>query len=167
VSKKTITISKIIQLAKEGNSSKQIGDKLKLPWRQVAGILGANRKKWIVAYRKAFKKAKEAKTFTKYQLTKAGYRCTSFDTKTGHEYKGIVDLVAVKREKGKPDNLKIILFQVKGGSAKVKAEEIHRLKKARRNVKIYWFVAEKPRDTVIFKKSVGKKTCSIEEIKSL
>jgi len=80
--------SKIIQLAKEGNNSKQIGDELKLSWRQVAGILGANKKKWIVAYRKAFKKAREAKTFTKYQLTKAGYKCNSFDTKTGHEYKG-------------------------------------------------------------------------------
>lgn len=49
-------------------------------------------------------------------------------------------------------------------------EEIDRLRKAKNNVKIYWFVAEKPKNKVIFKKSdgvVGLTDCSIEEIKLL
>jgi hypothetical protein len=163
--------NEIIRLRKEGNNSQEIESMVKLKWgqelswKQVAGILGANKKKWRDAYRKALKKAREAKTFTKYQLTNAGYRSISFDTKTGHEYKGVIDLVAIKRDAKEPDNLKILLFQVKGGSARVSDQEIGRLRKAKNKIKIGWYIAEKPANKVEFKKSRGPSKFSIEDIK--
>jgi len=38
------------------------------------------------------------------------------------EYKGVVDLVAVKRNNRSPDELTIMLVQVKGGSARVTSQ---------------------------------------------
>ena len=75
----------------------------------------------------------------------------SLDTKKGYEYKGVVDLVAVKRDKKDPDILTIVLFQVKGGGARVTLNEIKRLRKAARRIKIQWNVAEKPKSAVEFR----------------
>jgi hypothetical protein len=48
----------------------------------------------------------------------------SLDSRHGFEYKGVVDLVAVKRNNRSPDELTIMLVQVKGGSARVTKEEL-------------------------------------------
>jgi len=109
---------------------------------------------WKAAQKKAHKTSKNAKTFTKVKLNKKGYRYVDFDTRKRHEYKGIVDLVAVKRDNKNPDNLEIILFQIKGGSARIKPNEIERLKKAVTNLKVSWNTAEKPHQKVILGKEI-------------
>ena len=78
----------------------------------------------------------------------------SLDSRKGYEYKGIVDLIAIKRDKKNPDFLKVILFQVKGGSARVSKSEIDRLRRAARRIKVGWNVAEKPTRSVRFRKRV-------------
>lgn len=114
------------------------------------GQKAARTRKWIRASRLAHKTAKNAKTFTKYFLGKLGYKCLSLDSKTGYEYVGVIDMIAVKRDPKDPDTLQITLFQIKGGSARVTMDEIRRLRKAIEKVKIYWNVAEKPDKKVQF-----------------
>jgi hypothetical protein len=91
------------------------------------------------------------KDITKYFLAKGGYRYMDLDSKAGHEYKGIVDLIAVKRDTKDPDLLTIVLFQVKGGSARTSRREEKRLRKAARRITVLWNVAEKPKKAVKFK----------------
>lgn len=83
---------------------------------QTPGQKAARTRKWRLAQAKAQKTARNAKTFTKLALTKRGWKCLSLDSKSGYEYKGIVDMIAVKRDKKKPDKLHIMLLQVKGGT---------------------------------------------------
>ena len=104
----------------------------------------------------AHKHAQNAKTFAKYRLSKKAYRCISLDSKKGYEYKGVVDLIAVKRHQRNPDRLEIMLLQVKGGSAKITKDELGRLKTAAKNAKVRWNVAEKPRTTVRFRHKLSK-----------
>ena len=59
-----------------------------------------------------------------------------------------MDLVAVKRNNRQPDRLEIMLVQVKGGSGRISEEEIKRLRKARRRLKITLGAAEMPRTKV-------------------
>jgi len=110
----------------------------------------AHTRKWRRASRLAHMRAKNAKTFAKYVLAKQGYRVLSLDSPRGFEYKGIVDLVAVKRDRKDPDKLRVVLIQVKGGTAKVTLEEIRRLRKAVDKVEVSWNVAEKPEKQVRF-----------------
>ena len=123
--------------------------------RRAIAKKAAQKRKWRKAAAKAHKTAKNAKTFTKYYLNKKGYRCIDFDSRKGHEWKGIVDLFAVKQGNKNPDNLSIALLQVKGGKAKVSGSEISRLKRAVKNVKIGWNCAEKPSNKVNFKKEIA------------
>lgn len=115
----------------------------------------AHTKKWRAASKKAHQTSKSAKTFTKYFLSKGGYKSMDLDTKKGYEYKGIVDLIAVKRDKKDPDVLTIVLFQVKGGGARMTDHEIARLRKAVSRIRVQWNVAEKPGKTVKFKKGLS------------
>lgn len=78
------------------------------------------------------------------------WKCLSLNSKSGYEYKGIVDVIAVKRDKKNPDKLHVLLLQVKGGSARVTVEEIRRLNKAVRDVAVEWNAAEKPEKKVRF-----------------
>jgi hypothetical protein len=110
----------------------------------------AHTRKWRRASRLAHMQAKNAKTFTKYLLAQHGYRVLSLDSRRGFEYIGVVDLVAVKRDKEDPDKLHVVLIQVKGGTAKVTLEEIRRLRKAIDKVEVSWNVAEKPEKQVRF-----------------
>jgi hypothetical protein len=121
---------------------------------RTAGQKAAYTRKWRSAAIKAHRVAQNAKTFTKYELGKRGYRCISLDSRRGYEYKGVVDLVAVKRSTRKPDQLEVMLVQVKGGGTKVSNEELKRLRQARGNLKVTWNVAEKPRRTVQFRRKV-------------
>jgi hypothetical protein len=66
---------------------------------------------------KAQKTARNAKTFTKLALTKMGWKCLSLDAKSGYEYVGVVDMIAVRRNKKYTDKLHVMLLQVKGGRA--------------------------------------------------
>ena len=102
----------------------------------------------------AFRRARNAKTFAKYELTKRGYRHISFESRKGHEYKGIVDIVAIRRAKNNPDHLDVMLLQVKGGSARVTAPEIDRLRKAVSILQVSWNVVHKPKRTVQFMKRI-------------
>jgi len=52
-------------------------------------------------------------------LAKKGWKVACLDSRQGFEYKGVVDLVAVKRNNRSPDELTMMLVQVKGGSASV------------------------------------------------
>jgi hypothetical protein len=112
-------------------------------------------RKWRRASAKAHATARNAKLFAKYALGKAGWKVASFDSRKGFEYKGVVDLVAVKRDNRSPDELTIMLVQVKGGSARVTKDELSRLHKAASRLKVTWNVAAKPAKTVRFKKSLG------------
>ena len=102
----------------------------------------------------ALRRARNAKTFAKYGLTKHGYRYISFESRKGHEYKGIVDLLAVKRSKSNPDCLDVMLLQVKGGSARVTPVELDRLQKAKDMVHVTWNVVHKPKRSVRFMKKI-------------
>lgn len=119
-----------------------------------AGQKAAHTRKWRRASELAHKSGQIAKTFAKYFLAKKGYKCLSLDSRKGFEYKGVVDLIAVKRDKKNPDILRIVLFQVKGGSARVSKDEIKRLRFAARRLVVDWNVAEKPSRSVKFRKSV-------------
>jgi len=112
-------------------------------------------RKWRLASTKAHVTCKNAKTFTKYFLAKGGYKYMDLDSKKGYEYKGVVDLIAVKRDTNDPDVLTIVLFQVKGGSARVKEQELNRLRKAVSRIRIQWNVAVKPKKKVHFHKALS------------
>ena len=112
----------------------------------------AHTRKWHEAQRKSLATARNAKTFAKDKLSQKGYRCISLDTRKGYEYKGVVDLVAIKRDTRNPDRLKIVLVQVKGGGAKVTDDELRRLEEATKRIEADWNVAEKSAKVVQFKK---------------
>jgi hypothetical protein len=107
-------------------------------------------KKWKIAKKKSIKTEKNALLFTKYRLGKCGWRCADFQSKRGHARTGIVDMVAIKIDKKDKDKLKIMLLQVKGGSARVKDKEKIRLEKAIKKVEVAFNCAEKPEKTVLF-----------------
>jgi len=119
------------------------------------GQKAAHTRKWRRAALLAHKQAKNAKTFTKYELSKKGYKCLSLDSGKGYEYKGVVDLVAVKRSRKNPDHLEIMLLQVKGGSAKITHDEMKRLEAAARHAKVRWNIAEKPAKTIRFRRVIS------------
>ena len=100
-------------------------------------------RKWRRASAKAHATARNAKLFARYALGKKGWKVASLDTRHGFEYKGVVDLVAVKRNNRSPDELTIMLVQVKGGSARVTKEEIARLRRATTRLQVTWNVAAK------------------------
>lgn len=120
-----------------------------------AGQKAAHTKKWRLAAERAHASGKNAKAFTRYLLGKRGYHSMSLDSRKGYEYKGVVDLVAVKRDSKNPDVLTIVLLQVKGGGARVTPDEIDRLRTATQRVKVRWNVAEKPKNTVKLRKPLG------------
>jgi hypothetical protein len=115
----------------------------------------AHTKKWRRASERAHARARNAKTFTKYLLGKKGYKTLSLDSRKGYEYIGVVGLIAAKRDRKDPDILHLVLFQVKGGSARLSKEELNRLKQAVRNIKVYWNVAEKPGKSVKFRRPLA------------
>jgi hypothetical protein len=119
------------------------------------GEKAAHTKKWRQAAKKALASARNAKTFAKYALGKAGWRVVSFDTRSGHEYKGIVDLVAIKRNNRAPDELTVMLVQVKGGTARVTEAEKVRLQAATKRVRVRWNVAHKPTRHVRFSRVIS------------
>jgi hypothetical protein len=69
------------------------------PLKLTSGQKSAPTRKWRRAASLAHKRSQNAKTFAKYELSRKDYRCISFDSKRGYEYKGIVDVVAIKRYK--------------------------------------------------------------------
>lgn len=105
---------------------------------------------WKKAQEKSYKTMKNAKLFTKYALQKRKYLCLHLDAKSGYEWKGIVDMIAVKKDTKRPDRLKIILVQIKGGGARITDKEKRRLINATKKFKIDWVVASKPHKKVIF-----------------
>ncbi len=121
------------------------------------GQKAAHTKKWRRAADKAHATGRNAKTFAKYALGKAGWRVVSFDTSSGHEYTGIVDLVAIKRNNRAPDELTVMLVQVKGGTARVTEAEMMRLRAAAKRVRVRWNVAHKPARRVRFSKVINRK----------
>ena len=122
--------------------------------KMTTGQKAAHTRKWRRAAQKAHQSGQHAKTFTKYFLAKKGYRCLDLDSRKGYEYKGVVDLLAVKRHKSDPDILHLLLIQVKGGSARVTEKEVRRLSNAARRLKVDWNVAEKPKKSVRFRKAI-------------
>ena len=93
---------------------------------------------------------KNAMTFTKIRLNKLGWKYVEFKSKKGFPRDGIIDLVAFRLNRRDHDKLEVLLFQVKGGSARVKDEEIEKLEAAVKKVKIDFDWAEKPEKQVIF-----------------
>ena len=83
---------------------------------------------WNNAQQKAARTARWAVTMTKVRirrvLSRTRWQLVSFYGKGGGESVGVVDLLAVRKDHGKPiagtkrgDNFQIILIQVKGGGA--------------------------------------------------
>lgn len=117
--------------------------RLRAAKRRKAALKAARTLKWRGAKKKADLVTKNAKTFAKYQLTRAhNYKSLYLDK--GHGATGIVDMIAVKRSSKDRDRLDIVLVQVKGGSAKIKKKHIRRLQLAAKHSKISWGVATKP-----------------------
>ena len=90
--------------------------------------------------RKALRTAKWARIMTKWMISHSSkdgvkWQVVSFNGKAGQESKGIVDMIAIRKNHGVPDAgahrgdlFEIILIQVKGGSAKFPSPvEIDRL----------------------------------------
>jgi len=102
------------------------------------------------AAKKAHKTDLNALLFTKYKLGKFGWKFHDFQSKKRYARTGIIDLIAFKLDKKDPDKLKIILFQVKGGSAKLDGNQISRLREACKKVEVAYNCATKPATTVIF-----------------
>ena len=69
-------------------------------------------------------------------------------------YKGVADLVAVRRNNQKPDEITVMLIQVKGGKARLAAGERDRLRTATKHVRLRWNVATKPGRSVHFERSI-------------
>src|SRR5258708_18021130 len=83
---------------------------------------------WGAAQLKAAKTARWAVTMTKVRirrvLSRTRWQLGTFNGMAGGESVGVVDLLAVRKDHGKPiagtkrgDNFQIILIQVKGGGA--------------------------------------------------
>jgi hypothetical protein len=102
------------------------------------------------AAKKAHKTEKNALLFTKYKLGQNGWKYHDFQSKKGYARDGITDLIAFKLDRKDHDKLKIILFQVKGGSSRLDEKEIVRLGKACKNVEVASNTAEKPEKSVKF-----------------
>jgi len=93
----------------------------------------------------AHEHSRKALTFSQVKLDKMGYKWkVPLLSRKGYEYKGIVDLVAIKRNNRRPDQLEIMLVQVKGGRGRVTTDEIERLKKAKHELRIRLAGAEMP-----------------------
>jgi hypothetical protein len=150
----TLKKNQVIELLEEGKlTTEQIAAAVTVPtgtvraikanltrgWYKSKELSPAELEMWRAAQRKAHEAGQKAKMATRRFLTKAGYKCMDLDTKRGYEYKGIVDLIAVKREKKDPDLLTIVLFQVKGGKRPVVSQlELERLGKAVSMADIRW-----------------------------
>src|ERR1700720_1364508 len=89
---------------------------------------------WKTAQQKAAKTARWAVIMTKVRISKAVWRTrwqlVTFLGKKGGECRGIIDLLAIRKDHGRPiagtkrgDTLQIILIQVKGGSAPMPTTE--------------------------------------------
>ncbi len=107
-------------------------------------------RKWKQAAKKSHRTGKNAVTFTKVRLNKLGWRYVEFKSRKGYPQKGVIDLVATKLDRKKADKLHLILFQVKGGSARIKNSEKVRLKAAVKKVQVTFNWARKPKNHVIF-----------------
>ncbi len=89
---------------------------------------------WKLAQQKSARTAHWAVTMTKVRirrvLSQTRWQLVTFDGKAGGESKGIVDLMAIRKDFGKTipgtkhgDALQIILIQVKGGKAAMPTTE--------------------------------------------
>jgi hypothetical protein len=95
---------------------------------------------WKKAQQKSARTARWAVTMTKVRIRQASARTRwqliTFCGAAGGESVGVVDLLAIRKDHGKPllgtkrgDNFQIILIQVKGGKAPMPtAEDGHRLR---------------------------------------
>jgi len=83
---------------------------------------------WKTAQQKAARTARWAVTMTKVRIrrvvSRTRWQLVSFYGKSGGESRGVVDLLAVRKDHGKPrrgtkrgDALQLMLIQVKGGGA--------------------------------------------------
>jgi len=125
---------------------------------QSSGEKAAHTLKWRSAKMKADRTARIAKTFAKKSLKeKGGFETVSFESNTGHEGTGIVDVVGIRRHKSSRDSLDIVLVQVKGGSARITPKERERLSKATSKVNVTYTVAEKRGSSVKFYPSPFRK----------
>jgi hypothetical protein len=100
---------------------------------------------WIKAQRKASHTARWAVTMAKVRIRRAlartRWQLVTFCGAAGGESVGVVDLIAIRKDHGKPlpgtkrgDNFQIILIQVKGGSAAMPtAEDGNRLRAVARH----------------------------------
>jgi hypothetical protein len=102
------------------------------------------------ASEKAHKTDKNALLFTKYKLGQYGWKFHDFQSKKGYPRDGITDLIAFKFDKKDHDKLKIILFQVKGGSSRLDDKEIVRLGEACKKIEVAFNIAKKPKKSVKF-----------------
>lgn len=119
-----------------------------------AGKKAAHTRKWREAKVKADRTARIAKTFAKKALKeRGGYETVSFESTTGHEGTGIVDVVAIRRPKRSRDSLDVVLVQVKGGSATISAKQRERLRRATEKVRVRYTLAEKRGRSVEFSPS--------------
>jgi len=116
----------------------------------------ARTRKYDRIWKIAHDREKVAKTFAKKALREnAGYRSVSFESKKGREGTGIVDVVGVRRNGINRDTIDVILVQIKGGSARITANDLKRLHDAK--VRVNYTVATKPGRSVVFNPPLNSK----------
>lgn len=102
------------------------------------------------AKRLADKRWHNTLTHSQVKLHKMDYRWKkALLSRKGYEYKGIVDLVAITLNNKRPDELEIMLVQVKSGKGnRIDEKKKERLRIARRKLKITLAGAEIPETKV-------------------
>jgi hypothetical protein len=106
------------------------------------------RSKPLTATEKAHASEAASKEALTAYCTKKGWKLAFFEGKTGSPRTGIIDAIAYRlgrrdaSGKSNPDNLDLVLVQLKGGDAGITAKEIKRLKDATVNAIVKWVIAE-------------------------
>jgi hypothetical protein len=119
-----------------------------------SGQKAARTRKRRLAAQKATQTKKRMSAFDKMRASEAaskealglyckehGWKIAFFEGATGAPRTGIIDAIAYRLGKSKPDLLDLRLIQLKGGKAGISGAEIGRLKKAAAGVTVKWLIA--------------------------
>src|SRR5207302_11217830 len=103
-------------------------------------------KAWVTRRKgAAWKKAHASEAASKKALRNYceahGWRVAFFEGSTGAPRTGIIDAIAYRLGRKKPDVMDLRLVQLKGGKAGVTAKEIGRLRRAASGVMVSWLIA--------------------------
>ena len=121
---------------------------------------------WVTAYKKALLTDKWTEIIMRAVTKKVAnrWRLVSFRSKQGREWRGIVDVIAIRKDTAKPnkkhlnhgDLFEIMIIQMKGGSAKLptlddkrRLREVAKYYHAKNVVLFEWIKSKKTKFSVL------------------